>query len=157
MPTNIGQARSFDKKFSFRAEIDGFDDSAFQKCSELSAEIAKIEQWQGGALVPEKEPGRVTFTDVTLERGACDDENLWNWFQEVANVATNSGLITPKYKRNVDIVQLERDESEKYRWRLYEAWPTKFVAGDWDNGADENVITSVTLTYKRFERIKKAA
>jgi hypothetical protein len=28
----------------------------------------------------------------------------------------------------------------------------KFVAGDWDNEADENVIESVTLTYDVFER-----
>jgi hypothetical protein len=29
----------------------------------------------------------------------------------------------------------------------------KFVAGDWDNEADENVIESVTLTYDYFELV----
>ena len=37
------------------------------------------------------------------------------------------------------------------RWTLYGAWPTKFVAGEWDNSSDENVIESVTLTYDYFE------
>jgi hypothetical protein len=30
----------------------------------------------------------------------------------------------------------------------------KFVAGDWDNEADENVIESVTLTYDFFELVQ---
>jgi hypothetical protein len=29
-----------------------------------------------------------------------------------------------------------------------------FVAGDWDNEADENVIESVTLTYDFFELVQ---
>ena len=33
-------------------------------------------------------------------------------------------------------------------------WPVKFVAGDWDNEADESVIESVTLTYDFFELIQ---
>ena len=30
----------------------------------------------------------------------------------------------------------------------------KFVAGDWDNESDENVIESVTLTFDFFELIQ---
>ena len=37
------------------------------------------------------------------------------------------------------------------RWSLSRAWPVKFVAGDWDNEADENVIESVTLSDDFFE------
>ncbi|HBQ10302.1 MAG TPA: phage tail protein, partial [Myxococcales bacterium] len=40
------------------------------------------------------------------------------------------------------------------RWSLSRAWPVKFVAGDWDNESDENVIESVTLTYDFFELIQ---
>jgi hypothetical protein len=34
---------------------------------------------------------------------------------------------------------------------LSRAWPTKFVAGEWDNESDENVIEQVTLAYDFFE------
>jgi hypothetical protein len=34
---------------------------------------------------------------------------------------------------------------------LSRAWSVKFVAGEWDNESDENVIESVTLTYDYFE------
>jgi phage tail-like protein len=148
----IGTPRSFHKKFKFIVEIDGVASAGFQKCSELSVEVANVQYSEGGALIPNKSPGRLTFADVTLERGATDDADLFDWMQEVADASANAGLNEPEFKRNLDIVQQDRDGSELRRWRLNGAWPVKFVAGDWDNEADENVIESVTLTYDFFER-----
>jgi phage tail-like protein len=153
-----GQVKSFDKKFKFQVEIDGFASAGFQKCSELSVEIAKVEQWEGGAIVPNKSPGRLTFADVTLERGATRDRDMWIWLSTVAQMALAGvgslavGLPDPAYKRHLDIVQYDRDKTVLKRWSLFSAWPVKFVAGEWDNTADENVIESVTLTFDFFER-----
>ncbi len=46
----------------------GVGSAGFAKCSELSAEVAKVEYHEGGSLIPFKSPGRLTFSDVTLER-----------------------------------------------------------------------------------------
>lgn len=151
MPTVIGKTRSFHKKFKFIVEVDSFGSSAWQKCGELSSEIAKIEQWEGGALIPNKSPGRMTFADVTLDRGATEDLDCYNWFNTVASAVSNAGLIDDEYKRNADIVQQNRDGKTLRRWRLTNAWPMKFMAGEWDNGADENVMEGLTLTFDRFE------
>ncbi len=148
----IGTPRSYHKKFKFIVEIDGLTYAGFQKCSELSADVAKIEHHEGGSLIPHKSPGRVTFSDVTLERGATKDEELFTWFKQVANVAANSGLVDDQYKRNGDVVQQDRDGKTLRRWKLAKAWPTKFVAGEWDNDADENVIEKMTLTYDFFDK-----
>ncbi len=147
----IGTPRTFHKKFKFLVEIDGVTSAGFQKCSELSVEVANIQYFEGGALVPHKSPGRLTFADVTLERGATSDRDLLDWFSQVADAAANTGLNEPDFKRNLDIVQQDRDGSTLRRWSLTGAWPVKFVAGEWDNEADENVIESVTLTYDFFE------
>lgn len=149
-PKVIGKGRSYHKKFKFIVELDGFGSSAWQKCGELSAEVAKIEQWEGGSLTPNKSPGRVTFSDVSLDRGATEDEDCYTWFSEVADTVANAGLIDDEYKRSGDIVQQDRDGSSLRRWRLTNAWPIKFVAGEWDNTADENVMESLTLTYDNF-------
>lgn len=156
----FGSARTFHKKFKFVIEIDGVAYAGFQKCSELSAEIAVIEHHEGGTLVPDKSPGRVKVEDLTLERGATQDQDLWNWFKTVVDQtadaggstgAQGAGLIEPDFKRSLDIVQLDRDGEELRRWSLTDAWPSKFVAGAWDNEADENVIESVKLTFKTFD------
>lgn len=153
----LGNPRVFHKKFKFLVEIDGITVAAFQKCSELSVEVAKIEQSEGGALTPNKSPGRATFTDITLERGATDDPDLYNWMLEVVDAVNNVGLEEPEFKKDLDIVQLNRAGNEKVRWRVKGAWPVKHVAGEWDNEADENVIEMVTLTYDSYQRIAVAA
>ncbi|MCL2726563.1 MAG: phage tail protein [Polyangiaceae bacterium] len=132
-------------------EIDSIASSGFQKCSELSVEVANVQYFEGGSLIPNKEPGRLTFSDVTLKRGATQDRDLFDWFQDVAIMSRGLGLVGVAYKRNLDIVQQDRDGTTLRRWSLSRAWPTKFVAGEWDNDSDENVIESVTLTYDYFD------
>ena len=144
----------FHKKFKFVIEEAGLAVAAFQKASELSVEAAKVEYFEGGSLIPDKSPGRLTFTDVTLERGVTIDRDLYDWFLDVANAAADTGLNEPDFKRTLDIVQQDRLGNELRRWRLVNAWPMKFTAGDWDNEADENVIEQVTLTYDYFELVQ---
>lgn len=150
----VGSARSFYKKFKFIIEIDGVAYAGFQKCSALEAEVAVVEQNEGGSLIPDKSPGRVKFSDLTLDRGATDDLDLFNWFKEVVNASANSGLTDPNYKRNLDIVQQDRDGTTLRRWRITRAWPTKFSAGEWDNDADENVMESISLAYDYYDVVE---
>ncbi len=147
----IGNPRTFHKRFKFIVEIDDIAHAGFQKCSELSVEVANVQYHEGGSLIPNKSPGRLTFSDVTLERGATSDQELFDWFQDVAVTSSGLGLTDYDYKRNLDIVQQDRDGTTLRRWTLTNAWPVKFVAGEWDNESDENVIESVTLTYDFFE------
>jgi phage tail-like protein len=149
----IGSPRSFAKKFHFVIEVDGLAHAGFQKASELSVEVANVQYFEGGSLIPHKSPGRLTFADVTLERGATLDRDLYDWFQDVAITSSGIGLPDVGYKRNLDIVQQDRDGTTLRRWSLFRAWPVKFVAGEWDAESDENVIEQVTLTYDYFELV----
>lgn len=143
----IGSPRSFHKKFKFVVQIDGLGSAAFKTCSDIAVEFATVEQYEGGALIPDKSPGRATVDDVTLERGATMDRDLWDWLLDVADLASSAGLIDDQYKRMVDVVQLDRDNSTLRKWRLHNAWAKRVVAGSWDNDADENVIETVVLAY----------
>jgi phage tail-like protein len=151
---DIGNPRSLHNKFKIVDENDDVGHAGIQKCSELSVEVANVQYFEGGSLIPNKSPGRLTFADVTLERGATQDRDLFDWLQDVAITSSGLGLTDVFYKRNLDIVQQDRDGTTLRRWSLSRAWPVKFVAGDWDNEADENVIESVTLTYDFFELIQ---
>jgi phage tail-like protein len=150
----IGNPRSFHKRFKFVVEADQVSSTGFQKCSELSVEAANVQYFEGGSLIPNKSPGRLTFSDVTLERGATQDQDLFSWFQDVAITSSGFGFPDIDYKRNLDIVQQDRDGSTLRRWSITGAWPVKFVAGEWDNESDENVIESLTLTYDFFELLQ---
>lgn len=148
----VGSPRSFYKKFKFVVEIDGFEFFGFQKCSELSSEVGVVEHREGGTLLADKTPGFVTVPNITLERGATDDEDMFNWYKEVVDMNANlgEGLPEPQFVRDIDIVQLNRDNSDRRRTPVTNTWPRRFVAGEWDNEAEEVVITMLELVIEKF-------
>lgn len=148
----VGNVTRFRHKYRFIVEIGDFMRAAFMTCSELSVEVAKIEHWEGGRLIPYKEPGRTTFSDVTLDRGVTIDREAYDWFLEVVNTVADTGRVSPYFKKDIDIVQLERNGREVERYTLEGAWPTKFSAGDWSNDSDEVRIEQLVLTYDLFKR-----
>jgi phage tail-like protein len=145
--TNIGRPRRLDHKYSFIVEVDGFASAAFNKSSLIKWTAAKVELYEGGALYPEREAGRITVDDVTLERGTGRDRDMYDWANQVVDFVKQGGDVPQDYKRNIEVVQLARDRSEVERWTLYNAWPCEFEAGDWDNDADEVRIEKIVLCY----------
>ena len=149
----IGQPRSYHKQFLFTVEIDGLDVGWFEKCSEIVGEVGVVEQHEGGNInVADQSPGKVKFPAVTLTIGATDNNELYNWWLQVIDAAANSGGPDETYKKNVAIVQRDRDGTERRRHNLVKAWPSKFKYGEWDAKAEENVMEEITLTYLRPER-----
>lgn len=149
----IGNPRTFHHKYRFVVEIDGVAEAAFQKMGELSAETAEVTYFEGGSLIPVKAAGRVTFADLTLERGAVtEDSDLYDWFREVTDAAANAGLNDPDYKRTLDVVQLDRTGAEVRRYTVYNCWVKTYVAGEWDNESDEVNMEKVTLAFDYFEK-----
>ena len=153
-----GKPRRYDKKFLFAIEISGLEVAHFETMSELSVEVGVVDQHEGGkANVADQSPGKVKFNTVTLTIGSTDNEELYNWFLQVIDAAANSGEVDEDYKRTLNLVQKDRNGIEKRRFKLFKAWPMKYIAGEWDAKAEENVIESVELVYLRFERKNAAA
>jgi phage tail-like protein len=147
----IGTPRSFHKRFKFKVQIEGFGEAAFSTCSEIKSTAAVVEYREGGRLISHKSPGLLTFDNVTLEEGATSSRAMYDWFRSVADAAASTGLIDNNYKRPVDVLQLDRDNSVLKRWRLFGAWPTVFQAGAWDATSNETVIQSIEMAYDHFE------
>lgn len=149
----VGQPRSYDKKFLFAVEIDGLEVAWFETCSSLEAEVGVVEQHEGGGInVADQSPGKVKFPAVTLGVGATDNTELYDWWLQVVDAEADTGEPDDDYKKQAAIVQKDRDGSEKRRFTLYKAWPSKYKAGEWDAKAEENVIEEITLTYLYFDR-----
>lgn len=147
-------AKSFYKKFKFTVEIDGIRSASFQSMSDLAGEVAVVEHYEGGAIIPNKCLGRATFPNITLMRGATSDRDIYDWFQQC--VSKETGLNGTEYKRNLEIVQRARAGGpnavgeELRRWTIWNAFPVRFKAGDWDNDTDEVTIEEVELAYDYY-------
>jgi phage tail-like protein len=146
----IGTPRKFHTKFKFLVEVDGIGYAGYRSCSNLKSEAGDIDHHEGGVIIPDKQPGKLKISDVTLEHGATSDLSLWIWHNECWNAARNGGLVDDRFKRMATIRQLDRDNSTIMRWRLYRAYCKLFDAGAWDNEADENVVRQVVLRFDYF-------
>lgn len=151
---SYGENRKLHTQFKFRLVSDRFGTAKFQKCSELSKEFAEINYFEGGSLIGIKEPGRLTFADITLERGSSTDYEMHNWALQVADAALGdggAGLIHPEFKTDDFAIQmLDRDNTVLREWGLIGAWPKKYVAGQWDNTVDEVVMEMLTISFDYY-------
>jgi len=147
----IGTPRSFHDRHRFVVEVPGLSYSGFEKCSELKASVTLREHYEGGSSLAHKGPGRIKVDNITLERGATADLQMYNWFSQVADLAEGIGQVDPHFKRDLSIVQLSRSGGELLRWNVYGAFPIEFTAGEWDNTSDEVVITKLALAIDYFQ------
>lgn len=152
--TVVGAVRPVNLRFRYTVEINRFTSFAFNKVGALSMESATVDYYEGGAVIPIKLPGRVTVADIEMSRGAGLDHEMYDWALEVVDVVRDGGLVQNQFKRDLDVVQRDRDGSEVYRWNVYGAWPKKFVAGEWDSTSDEAVIQNMTLCVDAFKLVR---
>lgn len=153
MPVN-GARREFHQKTRFRVLVGGFSSADFTTMSELASEFGTVEHREGGQIGSNKDAGLLSFDDVTLTRGVVNgDSDAYNWFNSVGNAVANSGLTPTAYKRTVTVQQLDRTGVPVAIWRLDNAFPKRFVAGDWDNNSDEVTIAQLVLSIENFAKI----
>jgi phage tail-like protein len=78
--------------------------------------------------------------------------DLYTWLEETAKMATGRGLKGNGPKRNFDLVLLDRDGSERRRYSIFQAWPTKFSAGDFDGESETDpLIETMELSIDYWE------
>lgn len=148
-----GEPLHFDKKFLFAVEFDGIPELKVESVSGLEFETEVVEQHAGGSVIVEDQsPGKTKFSPITFMIPASASRAYYEWALQVTDAAANSGSVDNTYKRNGAVVQLDRDGSEKRRYTIYDAWPSKYKSGEWDGKASENVMEEVTITFRYYER-----
>lgn len=147
-------AANYYDAYTYLVKIDGFVRAGFNKCTGLSGESEVINYSEGGNLTDHKSPGKVNFGDITLERGATDNNEMYEWWREVYNVRTGSGSADmEELKKSIIIEQLNRAGTAVQKWKVYGAWPRTYKPGDWDSDSNEKRIESMELVNDGFEPI----
>jgi phage tail-like protein len=158
MPTKA-RSRELLSKFLFTVNdmSGGFGNlSKFQKASGLECTIAWTEYAEGGAIAPIKEPGRVTFGNVTLARGVSEDEHFYDWCKEcidmLAHMPEGKGRLTLDLLRDLVVWQNDRTQKARIKWPMYSCGPAKWSPSDWDNMSDDIQIESLEMALWFFDR-----
>lgn len=144
MPRNLLQ------KWQWSLEINGIDSALFTKGQEPKTEFEEVAFAPAGSMYDHKLAGRVTFDDLTFEKGivaeGLDNEAL-RWIQSQMEVLTSTGAPPAAYMRNVDIVRHNRMGIEIRRWTLFGAWVKSLEYEDLE-GSSDNSLEKITLCYQ---------
>ena len=158
MPLLVGTPRLIKQKSRFIVRVEAASGRAlvagFATCSELSAETQVSSQRFGGSMLATKTPSLVDVTDITLERGATQNADLWLWFAQTVAPTPVIGGIGLGHVKWVDIIEQDRDRSTLNKWRLLNAFPSKYAGSlGWDNDSSDYTMESITLTFDLFRPI----
>lgn len=158
-------ARELLDGFNFTVAVEGFPDGLhFSQCSELAVSQPALPYREAGSVISVNDPGQVEYAPVTLTRGASRNRAAYDWL--LTTIMAGPLFNTETYvRREVQIFQRARHLDSTGRnkeilqvYTLHRAFPTNFVAGQWDNSTDSVVIQSLTLTYDYFTlKVRKNA
>ena len=138
---------------NFALEIDGMAIAFFTGCSGLSATTEVVEEKktdEAGNLRIMKRPGRTTYDDIVLKRGASPDKILTDWHLEIINI--KNGEEIPR--KNGAIVLYDDALKEIGRWSFENGWISKWSGGDLSADSDDVMIEEVTITHELLTRVK---
>lgn len=127
----------------FLVEIDGVTQGAFAEVSGMESQTEVIEYADGADQIVRKRPGRTTYTNIILTRGALTTHELWEWYKSVMQ-----GKIE---RKSGSIIVLGDDMSEKYRYNFFEAWPCRWKSLQLDAKSQVTLVEEIELAVEKIE------
>lgn len=137
--------------YNFLLEVSGITPDSktiiggFKKMSGMLSETEIIEFKQGNDKVVRKKPGRTTYSNIVLERGFTNSDDLWLWRKNIedGNIDRRSGTITI----------LDQDMSTIVaQYNFYEGWPCKWHVPEVDSDQSGMAIETIEIAVEKVER-----
>ncbi|MDD3269808.1 MAG: phage tail protein [Syntrophomonadaceae bacterium] len=137
------------RSYRFSIEIDGITEAYFTEVVGIEASFDVIEFRSGDmSSAYWKLPGLFRNTTVTLKQGVTDNMELWEWFKTEPIM---SGAIE---RKDVTVKAVDDQQAEVAVWTFYDAWPCKYISGNFNASESGVLIESVELAYEGFMRSK---
>ena len=146
---------NYTHRWNFKIERGGVEIARMRTCSEISWEAQDVNIDEGGNPLTHKEPGKIEVQDVTLERGAGIDEEFHEQALRTINFIDRRGDTVDVLKDDYDIIDLDRDGTERRRVTLVNAYVKMYSHGEWDATSNEVLIHKIVLRYD-FPRLATA-
>jgi phage tail-like protein len=132
--------------FRFTVEAEGFASTGFAEMSGLEIETEVIEYRDGNNVGDvRKIPGLNKAGDITLKRGVATSFELWDWYKTVLN--------RKPQRRDVVISLLNEDLEPSAQWRLFNAWPRKYVGPVLNAQGNQIAIEELVIVSERIEML----
>ena len=138
------------KGYDFHVEVDSLVVGGFSEVSGIEMTVRTEDFNEGGAnTFTHKLATGIEYPNLVLRRGLADTV-LWDWIQDVSN-----GLVLlPTLKRkNVRVILLDADGTERWGWEFLNAYPVKWSGPQFDATQNAVAMESLELVHMGISRI----
>ena len=134
--------------FRYRLEIDGLTIAGFSEVS-IAETAVEVVEYREGNDPPHvrKLPGLRKYGNITLKRGMTTSLELYEWHRQVVNGQVGTA------RKNIAIVVADETGTDKARFVVTDAWPTKYSPSDLNAKGNEVLIETLELVNEGIERV----
>ncbi|OPX86534.1 MAG: T4-like virus tail tube protein gp19 [Pelotomaculum sp. PtaB.Bin104] len=144
MPT--GQRKDPLRNFRFRIEIDGIQQAGFSEVSGFDNTVDVIDYREGtDPTHVRKLSGLTKYGNITLKWGITDSMEIYNWHKAVVD-----GNVQ---RKNISIIAVDEAGSDKARWEIVNAWPTKYDPPDFNAKGNDVAIETLEIVHEGMTRV----
>jgi phage tail-like protein len=135
--------------YRFRVEIDGITQAGFTDATIADSTTDPVEYREGtDPIHPRKLSGQTKYGNISLKWGLTDSMDLYNWRKQVIEKGAGGA------RKNLSLVLVDEEGSDKARWNAMEAWPTKYDCTDFSAKGNEVLIESLDLICEEVVRVQ---
>ena len=136
------------RQFRFRVEIDGITQAGFSECSFADTTTDSVEYREGDELpTARKLSGLTKYGNITLKWGITDTMEIYSWRQQIIDTGAEGA------RKNMSIILVDEAGSDKARWDITRAWPTKYDPPDFSAKGNEVAIETLEIVHEGFKRV----
>jgi phage tail-like protein len=135
------------QQFNFLVEIDGIPRAGFMECSGMTTDTDPIDYREGADinLNVRKLSGLRKYSNIVLKRGYTKDKTLWDWRKKIINGQME--------RRSADVILLDEARNEVLRWRIREAWISKWESGPFNAKGTDVAVETIELMHEGLEMV----
>ncbi len=136
------------RQLRFRVEIDGITQAGFSEVSFTDTTTDPVEYREGDEpTTVRKLSGLTKYGNITLKWGITDTMDIYNWRQQIIDTGAEGA------RKNMSIILVDEAGSDKARWDITRAWPTKYDPPDFSAKGNEVAIETLEIVHEGFKRV----
>jgi phage tail-like protein len=106
----------------------------------------KIIAQNGADTITRKQPGRLTWGDITLKRGLTGNIDFYNWIKSMTEGDPTAS------RRDGSIIMYDATGAPIAQWDIFQAWPSKVSGPTFSSDSSEVAVEEVTLVHEGITR-----